>query len=316
MKSKVKISIIIRTFNEENHIEKLLRRIFQQEIDEPFEVIIVDSGSDDRTLDIARRYPVFIETIKSSDFSFGRSLNVGIKKSSGNFLVFISAHCYPSNKVWLKNLLLPFKDNKVALVYGRQRGNKVTKFSEMQIFLKLFPDTSNLKQTQPYCNNANSAIRKSLWRRTPFNEELTGLEDLDWSVNVIKLGYYLSYNSKASIVHIHDENYWKIYKRYEREALAFKNIFPETNFNFIDFLSMFISNTFVDCIRFLKAGIFVDSILEIPKFRLMQFWGTYKGYNIKNEKVNDLKQYYYSPRPIGFGINKFLDILLKPLGKI
>ena len=292
------ISIIIRAYNEEKHIKNLLERIFNQDIKESFEVIVIDSGSMDKTVEIASSYPVKITHISPKEFSFGRSLNKGIKESKGDYLVFISAHCYPNRLDWLRNIIKPLTDNKIGLVYGKQRGNHLTKFSEQQIFFKLFPEESRLKQRIPFCNNANAAIRRSIWKKIPYNETLTGLEDLDWANKILKSGYYILYNPEAEIVHIHEESIKVIFRRYEREAIALKRIFPETSFNFLDFLRLYSSNLFLDYLRALKNDRRLKNLWEIPLFRFMQFWGTYKGYNYKKPIDKELIRYFYYPRPI------------------
>ena len=126
-------SIIIRSYNEEKHIARLLEGIAQQTLQD-VEVILVDSGSKDRTVDIAQRYAVNVVRIKPEEFTFGRSLNRGIQAASGEILVFASAHVYPVYPDWLEKLLAPFADPKIALVYGKQRGGETTKYSEEQIF--------------------------------------------------------------------------------------------------------------------------------------------------------------------------------------
>src|SRR5438552_9492978 len=96
-----KVSIIIRCHNEEEHIGRLLSGILQQTIKD-VEIILVDSGSTDATLSIARRYPVRILHIAPQEFSFGRSLNRGCEAAEGELLVFASAHVYPLYKDWLE----------------------------------------------------------------------------------------------------------------------------------------------------------------------------------------------------------------------
>jgi hypothetical protein len=73
---------------------------------------------------------------------------------------------------WLERMLARFADPQVALVYGKQRGNETTKYSEHQVFAKWFPEKSNLNQDHPFCNNANAAIRWSLWEQLPYDETL------------------------------------------------------------------------------------------------------------------------------------------------
>ena len=126
---KTKYSIVIRCYNEEEHIGKLLRGIFEQTISN-VELIIVDSGSTDSTLEIASEYPVKIVSIKPSEFTFGRSLNLGCQEATGEYIVIVSAHVYPVYQDWLSNLIAPFSDPKVALTYGRQQGNETTKYQK------------------------------------------------------------------------------------------------------------------------------------------------------------------------------------------
>ena len=85
------ISIVIRCFNEERMIGRLLNGIAAQTV-QADQIVIVDSGSTDRTLEIARRYPVDVHPIDPSEFSFGRSLNRGIAASKAEIVVFASAH--------------------------------------------------------------------------------------------------------------------------------------------------------------------------------------------------------------------------------
>ena len=83
-------------------------------------------------------------------------------------------------------MLKPFEDEKVGLVYGRQTGNENTRYSELQLMNKWFPKESNYNQLTPFCNNANAIVRRSLWEEQPYDESLTGLEDLDWGLKIQK----------------------------------------------------------------------------------------------------------------------------------
>ena len=196
-----KCSIVIRCFNEQKYIGLLLEGILQQ-TEKDVEIILVDSGSTDNTLQIASQYPVKIISIKSEDFTFGRALNLGIREAQGEFIVIASAHVYPTNAFWLENLLAPFQNPQVVLTYGRQIGNELTKFSEHQVFKKWFPQDINVIQDHPFCNNANAAIRKTTWQTFQYDETLTGLEDLDWAKRALVLKHKIAYNSEAVIVHI------------------------------------------------------------------------------------------------------------------
>jgi rhamnosyltransferase len=299
MKHFPKISIIIRAFNEEKHIGRLLTGIQQQNLSEDaMEVILVDSGSADATVNIALHYGVKVIHIKPEDFSFGYALNMGCKEAKGKFLVFASAHVYPTYKDWLMQMTDPFEDGKVVLVYGKQRGHEVTQYSEHQIFKKWFPESSDFNQHHPFCNNANVAIRREIWEQIPYNESLTGLEDLDWAKKVLTLGYKLVYNAAAEIIHIHEETPKRILNRYRREAVALKNIMPDAKFTLLDFLKLFISNVVSDWMHALRDKVFLKNFMAIPIFRLMQFWGTYKGYRQKEPVDKILKKRFYYPNSL------------------
>ena len=165
-------SIVIRAYNEEKHIGRLLEGIRHQTLKD-VEIILVDSGSTDGTVSVAESFGARIVHIRPEEFTFGRSLNYGIKAATREFIVIASAHVYPVYPDWLETLLRPFQDDSVALTYGKQRGPDFAKFSEQQIFHQWYPDVSKPKQETAFCNNANAAIRKSLWEKNNYDETLT-----------------------------------------------------------------------------------------------------------------------------------------------
>lgn len=294
------LSIIIRSYNEERHIGRLLGGIKQQQLPVGFsvEVILVDSGSTDSTVTIARNMGASIVHISKEEFSFGRSLNRGCAMAKGDILLFASAHVYPVYTDWIENMIRPFADNKIALVYGKQIGNELTKFSEEQVFKKWFPDQSNYDQSTPFCNNANCAIRRTMWMEHPFDEYLTGLEDIDWAQKTMNKGFKIGYEADAPIVHVHEETPQKILNRYRREAIALKIILPKVHFNFWDFLRLFIGNTLSDGGNATLNRIFFREIKGILVFRYMQFYGTYLGHRQRGEVNKDLKNRFYYPNGI------------------
>ena len=291
-------SIVIRCHNEEQHIGRLLSGIVQQATRD-VETIVVDSGSNDATVSIASRYPVKILSIRPEEFSFGRSLNIGCQAAGGEFVVIASAHVYPVYKDWLERLLAPFADPQVALVYGKQRGNEATKYSEHQVLTKWFPDEANPNQDHPFCNNANAAVRRSLWEQLPYDETLTGLEDIDWARRAIQLGYKIVYAADAEVVHVHNESPKRIYNRYRREAIALKRIFPQEQFSLWDFAWLLATNVLSDCYHAWHNRVLGNNLGNIFVFRLMQFWGTYRGFAQRGPVTSRLKQTFYYPNNLG-----------------
>lgn len=293
----MKISLVIRCYNEEQHIGRLLDGILQQ-VTQDVEIIVVDSGSTDSTTSIVSRFPVKLLSIPKEEFSFGRSLNIGCAEASGEIIVIASAHVYPTYKDWLERLVEPFAEPQVALVYGKQRGDKTSAYSEHRILSNWFPEHSNFNQDHPFCNNANAAIRRNLWEQLKYDETLTGLEDTDWAKRAMQLGHTIAYASDAEVVHVHNESLGRIYNRYRREAIALARIFPEENFGFKDFVRLFVANTASDYRHALRDGALKSNVPKIFGFRLMQFWGTYRGFKQRGPITSQLKRVFYYPNDL------------------
>lgn len=289
-------SIIIRTYNEEKHLPELLSAIENQKLHGfELEVIIVDSGSTDNTLAIASKYCCRITHINKKEFTFGRSLNIGCEFSSGDFLIFISGHCIPTDELWASKLIEPLIAEKASYSYGRQQGKDTTKYSEYQHFDKFFPSQSQIPQQGYFCNNANAAITRTTWKKHYFDEELTGLEDMHLAKKIANEGKYIAYVAEASVYHIHDENWQQVRIRYEREAYALHKIMPELHFHLSDFFKCLALSLKQDCMAALKDRVLLDKLHEIFMFRLMLYWGTYRGNNELRQLSSDMKKNYFYP---------------------
>jgi glycosyltransferase involved in cell wall biosynthesis len=290
-----KLSLVIRAHNEEAHIGRLLTGVLHQTV-RPDEIIVVDSGSTDATLAIASAFDVDIVQIRPDDFSFGRALNRGIERATGDVVVFASAHVYPVLDTWIELLVAPFTDNAVALSYGRQQVPDGGRFSEQQLLTRWFPTRSVARQRDPFCNNANAAIRRSVWDSLPYDEELTGLEDMDWASRALAKGHLLSYVAEATVVHVHDEGFDQIVNRYRREAIAHKQIYNEQRMPLATALWLGANNIIGDLRDAKRQGALAHNLADIPRFRVAQFYGTYRGFR-QQGPVPDLlrRRFYYPP---------------------
>ncbi len=288
-------SFVIRAYNEEKYIGRLLEGIQRQTIKD-VEILLVDSGSTDATVSIAESFAARIVRIPSDEFTFGRSLNLGIQAATREFVVIASAHVYPVYPDWLESLLHPFEDKNVALTYGKQRGPDSAKFSEQQIYHHWYPDVSQLHQATAFCNNANAAIRRKLWQQNPYDETLTGLEDLAWGKWAKEQGYDIAYVAEAEIIHVHNETPMGIFNRYRREALAFKKIYPEAHFSYYDFLRLTTMNILSDLWHAASQHVLWKNISSIVQFRYMQFHGTLMGHRETSLLTPQLRETFYYAR--------------------
>jgi GT2 family glycosyltransferase len=221
---------------------------------------------------------------------------LGIRAATREPIVIASAHVYPVYPDWLESLLRPFEDNKVALTYGKQRAPETAKFPEQQIYHQWYGDVSQPRQTTAFCNNANAAIRRSLWVKNPYDETLTGLEDLAWAKWAKEQGYDIAYVAEAEIIHIHNETPWGVFNRYKREAMAFKRIYPEAHFNVYDFIRLTLMNILSDLWHATRERVQWKNMRSIFWFRFMQFHGTRMGYRESGLITPQLRETFYYAR--------------------
>ncbi|EKO3496527.1 glycosyltransferase [Vibrio fluvialis] len=296
MNSKPLVSIVIRTLNEQRYLVELLESIKNQDRSKfRIETVIIDSGSTDKTLEIAEQYGCRITHIKKEEFTFGKSLNDGCDFSNGDYLVFISGHCIPVDDQWIANLVTPLVE-KCSYTYGRQLGRDTTKFSERQLFEKYFPNESRIPQVGFFCNNANAAIRRDAWLAHRFNEELTGCEDMYLAKLLVDTGKKIGYVSEAPVYHIHDETWSKVKVRYEREAIALQQIMPQVQVSMIDMVNYIVVGILKDIKKAKSLGVLKKEIKSIFAFRFCQYYGAYVGNRNHRKLSHAMKVKYFYPR--------------------
>ena len=208
------VSVVIRAKNEARYIGETLAAVQAQRY-RNFEVIVVDSGSTDRTVEIADGHGATVVRIEPRDFTYGRALNLGIRHSRGELLVSLSAHATPESVTWLGSLVAGFHNSAVAAVYGRHiPRNNATPFELLGMQLSgITSREPRLQSGSPRFSNANGALRRDLWEILPFNEALPGAEDIEWARRVQRLGYLIAYEPKAAVYHSHGESLPKLIRR-------------------------------------------------------------------------------------------------------
>ena len=195
-----KVSIVIRTRNEERWIAHCLRMVFRQSYQD-FEVVIVDNASTDHTLRIAKDFPVRIESIE--EFRPGRALNIGIESSTGEFIACLSAHCVPRGADWLASLLRNLDEPNVAGVYGRQVPVAFSSDADKRDLLITFGLDRRVQTKDAFFHNANSMVKRAVWNEIPFDAEVTNIEDRVWAKAVLASGLHIVYEPEAEVYHPH-----------------------------------------------------------------------------------------------------------------
>jgi len=209
-----KVSVILTVKNEERTIGHAIESMLR--VDYPdYEVIVVDGGSEDKTVDIAKNHRVRI--IQTRDSTPGQGRNVGIRNSSHPIIAFIDGDCYVERKDWLKNGVDLFRQEDIGGV-----GGPITPFSEapymsralMNVLSTFFANAGSAqfaryeKQREvESISSCNAVYRREVIERAGlFAEDLRFCEDADLNYRIRKLGYRLVYSPKMTVEHD-----WKVY---------------------------------------------------------------------------------------------------------
>jgi rhamnosyltransferase len=179
-RSLLRASVVVRARDKEATIGRTLQSLRQQSI--PVEIVVVDSGSKDATVDIARTMCDELLRIPSEQFSFGRALNLGAERASAPVVVALSAHCVAPDRDWVMRLLTHYADPQVAGVSGQ----------ELDPFGRPLLEPWRVRaadvRTNPHWGFSNTASswRRTAWERIPFNEDISACEDKEWMWRVLK----------------------------------------------------------------------------------------------------------------------------------
>ena len=199
------ISIITRTKNELDDLIALSKALKAQSV-LPKEVIVVDNNSIDGSNLMAES--LGFVTLSTNEYFPGKALNLGINHAKGELVVLISCHCLPASKNWLEKLVLPFKISKsIAGVYGRQLPTEKSTPLDFRDLTTVFRNESQIQKKDFYFHNANSAIRKEIWKQFPFSNTATNIEDRIWAKSIVSSGYEIYYASDAAVFHPHGINH-------------------------------------------------------------------------------------------------------------
>ena len=273
------VSIVIRTKNEEELIGEVLKSIKRQTYKNN-EIVLVDSGSTDATVEIAKSFECKIIKIKPEEFTFGYAINHGFENSGGEYLCLISGHAPPYNEFWLENFIKVLDSNKDVMgCYGGVKplpnANLYAVRDSVNYSKKMLSDRDGTKTF----SNANSIVKRKMWEKLKFDENLTASEDRHWAEQVVHYGKKITYVEDAIVYHSHNETCNQIFHRSFINAQASLNI-DKIVMDKTKILKSYLSNVVHDAVFAMKNGFFkyLVDVLYSPKYRFCQFYGLYKGY--------------------------------------
>ncbi len=297
----VDVSIILLVKNEEKNIKTCLERIYNQKYSGKFEVILADSGSTDKTLEIAKNFPVNVIHIEPKQFRYGFVRNLCAAKSKGNILVYIAGDAYPKDDQWLMNLVCSLNDPKVVGVYGRQIPRKDALPMEQFHIYKFYPKNA-IKFTNPnartintkgiFFSTVNCAIKKDIWRKHNFSNKLIMHDDLEWARRVLFDGYVVIYNPDAVVVHSHHYTLKTVFVRFFRYGYAMKDtLCSKSAYSNTNFIKDGIEYIFEET-SFLLTNKYAKWLPYMVLYDFMKFLGLFVGKELGHfiKKLNSFKK--------------------------
>lgn len=219
-----------------------MQSIYDQKYIDEFEVIVIDSGSNDNTIRIAEKYSAKIIRIKPEYFGHGKTRNFAAKLAKGKYLVFTTQDAIPATDDWLSHLISAFDDPDIVGVYGRQIPKKDTKPMERFFLGVRYPTDKKVKQITRgatdvdtiFFSNVNSAILREIWIQQPYSSEMIVSEDIEWAKRMLCKGYKIAYEPRAAVYHSHDLNLKMVFKKYFDCGVSFSS-FATKEFAIKDF---------------------------------------------------------------------------------
>ena len=227
MSDSLKVTVFIPVYNgEHDHLEETLTALYMQKTSFKWDVLITDSGSTDRSVEIIEAFAekhgnLTLRKINKESYSHGRTRQWAAEQSSAEFMVYLTQDAVPANSFLLQEMIEPFRINhKVVAVLGRQQprvycfpamkydinavfneqgvADATTLWSNRDLSLK-----GHYTKESFYSDVCSAAPRAFLLDEIPYRD-VAYSEDYEYGKDIIDAGYIKAYNSKAVVVHSND----------------------------------------------------------------------------------------------------------------
>ena len=215
------VSALIRARDEVAGIRPLLDRLRGQSV--PVEVVVIDSGSTDGTVEAVRSRGVEPLRMEAAAFTDGRALNRAAAAASGDVLVAISAHALPPDEDWVRRMADALNDDRMACAFGERLAPDVRPLRE-----PLLQDRAHAQWCPFYgYSNAAGAFRRALWERRPFDEALAASDDKEWAWHWLSEGMLVRLDPALAVQHSHaDEGPLRTFRRARGDFAATRAFRP------------------------------------------------------------------------------------------
>jgi rhamnosyltransferase len=297
----VKASVVIPTKNAGAQLGHVLDALISQQTTWPFDVLVVDSGSTDGTVDLVKRYvSVRLIEIPASEFGHGKTRNFAIANTTGDYVAMLTQDALPVSPLWLAELVKTIEtDAQIAGVFGRHiaypDASPFTRYELEQHFQGFLPQPvvelddrvryereEGYRQFLYFFSDNNALLRRSVWQKIPY-PEVDFAEDQAWARLIIEAGYRKAYAHNAVVCHSHNYGFIERLQRSFDESFALRRLFNyQHGRGFRHAIRSLIAITLRDARFTLKAGLLKTHfrhVVAMPLDNLMRLGGHYLGAN-------------------------------------
>ncbi len=224
------VSLVIPTYNAGPEFPEILRLMMEQEIEGSLEVVIVDSGSTDGTVEFLETQPVQLIRIPNSEFNHGLTRNRGVQATTGEIVILATQDARPNDDQWMRRLVDCYQDPEVVGAYSRQIPRPdanpfIRDRLEHWVASQLEPRVQSIESREEFealppleklgrvaFDNVSSSVRRRVALDNPFRRKQFA-EDLDWGYRILLSGYKIVFEPRSTVVHSHDNSIWYEFKR-------------------------------------------------------------------------------------------------------
>jgi rhamnosyltransferase len=214
------VSIIMRSFNEGWALKDTLPALQNQSY-RRWELIVIDSGSRDGSVDLIRAAnPAHFIQIESCDYNPSRVMNHGMGLAKSDFGIFLNADATPVDDNWLHPLVSALQPRNTAAVFGRQIPRPNCRAVFAHDYERCFGSCRETGQWEHFFSMVSSGLRKDIWAKRGFSEKLQYSEDDEYTRWCRAQGYQVAYVAESTVIHSHNYTPAQAYKRLYGESKA------------------------------------------------------------------------------------------------
>ena len=214
------VSIIMRSFNEAWALKGTLPALAAQEF-KNWELIVIDSGSTDGSQELIRAAkPAHFVQITPKEYNPSRVMNQGMRLAKSEFGIFINADATPQGTNWLRPLVDALQNPKTAACFGRQIPRPDCHAVFANDYDRCFGPNRESVKWEHFFSMVSSGLRKDVWSKRGFREDLQYAEDDEYTRWCKAQGYSVAYVPESVAMHSHNYTPEQSYKRAFGDARA------------------------------------------------------------------------------------------------